>query len=88
MAIQSPNQTGLQEGLLRTSMLEKDGTLSLPWQQFFTSVVTTQQNAPQAFTVTHSQRIVLKGQTKGSLAFETDTSHVLAWNGTAWIQLV
>lgn len=88
MAIQSPNQTGLQNSLLQTKMTREDGNLSRPWQQFFTSVVTTLQNAPKAFTVTHAQRLVLTGQTPGSIAFESDTNHVLTWNGKAWIQLV
>jgi hypothetical protein len=87
---QSPNKVGLQQGLLRTKVIEQDGTPSRPWQQFFTSIVTQQAASPQAYSLTHAQRLKLTTSSLniGSIAFETDTSHVLTWSGKAWVQLV
>lgn len=87
---QSPNKTGLQQGLLRTKVSDDSGLPSRPWQQFFTSLVTTQAASPQAYQLTRAQRLALNTTSVnvGSIVFETDTSHVLTWSGKAWVQLV
>jgi hypothetical protein len=87
---QSPNKVGLQQGLLRTKISDEGGLPSRPWQQFFTSLVTTQANSPQAYSLTNAQRLKLTTSSIniGSTAFETDTGHVFLWNGKAWVQIV
>jgi len=79
-----------QLSIFRTKPLATDGNFVLGWQQYLQSIVTTQANSPTAYRVTHAQRLKLQASSinLGSLAFETDTSHVLAWNGTAWQQLI
>ena len=59
-----------------------------PWEKWFQAVSNGLTAAPQGFSGTHAQRLKLTNVSTGSLAFETDTGHVLAWSGTAWVQLV
>lgn len=61
---------------------------SYPWEQWFQAVANQLTASPQGFSVTHANRLKLTSQGIGSLAFETDTGHVLAWSGKAWIQLI
>ena len=78
-----------QLGVFQTAPIDPNTKVFVwPWLQFFQALYTAQQSAPQAYSVTHAARVALKNINTGSLAFETDTSHVLTWNGTAWVQLV
>jgi hypothetical protein len=58
------------------------------WEQWFQAISAFLSAMPQGFSVTHAQRLALKGQAIGSIVFETDTNHVLAWNGLIWVTLV
>jgi len=84
-----PQQTA-QLAVFKTKPLGEDGFFVLGWQQFIQSLVTAQQTSPKAYSVTNAQRLALfaSNLTLGSIAFETDTSHVLTWNGKVWVQLV
>jgi len=59
-----------------------------PWEKWFQAVSNALTAAPQGFSGTRAQRLKLTKVSTGSIAFETDTGHVLTWSGTAWIQLV
>ena len=85
----SQQQTA-QLAIFRTKPIGTDGQFVLAWQQFIQSVVQTQANSPQMYTITRAQRLALitAKLTLGSMAFETDTNHVVVWSGKAWVQLV
>lgn len=61
-----------------------------PWEKWFIAVGNGLTNAPQGTSGTHAQRLKLLSSSTsiGSTFFETDTGHVLIWNGTAWMQLI
>lgn len=83
-------QQASQLAIFRTKPIGPDGNFVLGWQQFFQSLVETQSSSPQAYTLTHAQRLALitTNINLGSIVFETDTTHIVIWNGKAWVQLV
>ena len=84
-----PTQTA-QLAVFKTKPIGADGYLVKGWTDFLASLVQTQAAGPKAYTLTRAQRLAMftSNLTLGSLAFETDTNHVLTWNGKAWVQLV
>lgn len=78
-----------QLGVLQTVPIDPSSKMFVwPWNQFFQSLWVAQQSAPQGYSVTSAQRLKLVNVNTGSIAFETDTSHVYTWSGTAWVRLV
>lgn len=61
-----------------------------PWEKWLIAVGNGLTNAPQGTNATRAQRLKLlpANISIGSMFFESDTGHVLAWSGKAWIQLV
>jgi hypothetical protein len=79
-----------QLAIFQTKPIGPDGNFVIAWQQFFQSIISFMASAPKAYTLTHSQRLGLTtpNLTIGSIVYETDTGHVVTWNGKAWVQLV
>jgi hypothetical protein len=76
--------------VFKTKPIGADGNFTIGWQQTLQDLIAFKTNAPKAYTLTHAQRLALftANVTLGSLVFETDTNHVVTWNGKAWVQLV
>lgn len=72
-----------------TDFIAKDQTPPTdPWEKWFQAVSNALTAAPQGFRGTSAQRLRLTNLSTGSSFFETDTNHVLLWNGTAWVQIL
>ncbi len=78
-----------QLAVFSTKPLGADNNFSVGWIQYFQSVEQRLVASPKAYSLTRAQRLALvtANVTLGSMAWETDVSHLQFWNGTAWVQL-